>query len=97
MLPKRAGVINVGLATVGVVYVTDILAQHPAGFDIVQILLVLCSQFVMQSALSASDSAIPLFAGQLLVARACYVTSTHEVHVPQLRYEVDLLYQMHQT
>ena len=32
------GVTNIALATVGVVYVTDILAQGPAGFDIVQIL-----------------------------------------------------------
>lgn len=52
------GVINIALATVGVVYVTDILAQRPAGFDIVQILGTLCSQYVMQPALKAVDNGI---------------------------------------
>ena len=52
------GVTNIALATVGVVYVSDILAQRPAGFDIVQILGVLCSQYVMQPALKAVDNGI---------------------------------------
>ena len=52
------GVTNIALATVGVVYVTDILAQRPAGFDIVQILGMLCSPYVMQPALKAVDNGI---------------------------------------
>ena len=52
------GVTNIALATVGVVYVTDILAQRPAGFDIVQILGMLCSEYVMQPALKAVDNGI---------------------------------------
>lgn len=53
------GVINMALATVGVVYVTDILAQCPAGFDIVHILFTLSrsSQYVMQPTLNALDNA----------------------------------------
>ena len=38
------------LATLGVVYVSHILVQRPAGFDLVQNLFMLCSQYVMQSA-----------------------------------------------
>ena len=52
------GVTNIASATVGVVYVTDILAQRPAVFDIVQILGMLCSQYVMQPVLKAADSCI---------------------------------------
>ena len=52
------GVTNIALATIGVVYVTDILAQRPAGFDIVQILVMLCSQYLMQPALKAADGGL---------------------------------------
>ena len=50
------GVANIALATIGVIYVTDILAQRPAGFGIVQILGMPCSQYVMQPALKAVDN-----------------------------------------
>ena len=52
------GVTNQALATVGVVYVTDILAERPAGFDIVQIVVMLCSQCNIQPALKAADNGI---------------------------------------
>ena len=48
------GVTNIALATVGVVCVTDILAQRPACFD----MGMLCSQYVMQLALKAGDNGI---------------------------------------